>query len=101
MEGCSCARKRPVVDKNCKNWPNVCTAEFVLTLRGDTLELLYSLLKKVRKFTARNSYKPVLKLARSEGINRCIIRWLPWKWGLPVATVFLEKHKDLGTRKYF
>ena len=30
--------------------------------------------------------KPVLKLARSEGINKCIIRWLPWKWGLPVVT---------------
>ena len=46
----------------------------------------------------QNSDKPVLKLARSEEINRCIIRGLPRKWGLPVVTVFLAKHKDLGTR---
>ena len=34
---------------------------------------------------------PVLKLptCRSEGINGCIIRWLSWKQGLPVVTVFL------------
>ena len=37
---------------------------------------------------------------RSEGINRCIIRWLTWKRGLPVVEVLLAKHKDLGTRTY-
>ena len=74
-------------NENCRNWQNVCT-EFVLTLRGDTLEFLSSLHKKWRNFTARNSDKPVLKLARSEGNNKCIILWLPWKRGLPVVTVF-------------
>ena len=32
-------------NENCRNWPNVCT-EFVLTLRGDTLEFLSSSHKK-------------------------------------------------------
>ena len=42
----------------------MCT-EFVLTLREDTLDFLSSLHKKMRNFTARNSDKPVLNLARS------------------------------------
>ena len=66
---------------------------FSFDLRGDTLEFLSSLHKK-----ARNSDKPVLKLARSEGINRCIIHWLPWKRGFPCCNgVFSKASEDLGT----
>ena len=85
-------------NENCRNWPNVCT-EFVLTLRRDTLEFLSSLHKKSQNFTARNSDKPVLKLARNEGIKRDIACWLPWKRGLPAETVFLAKHKELTYSK--
>ena len=49
---------------------------------------------------ARNLDKPVLKLARSEGIKRGVTCWLPWKRGLPVVTVFLAKHKNSGARNY-
>ena len=48
-----------------------------------------------KKFTARNSDKK-----SEEESNRWIIRWLPWKQGISVLTVFLTKHKDLGTRNY-
>ena len=41
-----------------------------------------------------------MKLFRSEGTNRCIIRWLPWERELPVVTVVLAKHKDLGNRNW-
>ena len=89
---------------NCKkwqkqNWPNVCT-EFVLTLRGDTLEFLSSLHKKIAKYYRAKFLQTRLKLARSEGIKRGITRWLPWKRGLPVVTVFLTKQEDSGTRNY-
>ena len=79
-------------NENCRTWPNVCT-EFLLTLRGDTLDFLSSQHKNV---TARNSDKAVLKLLRGKestdvssagchgsGVTSCIL-----------------KHKDLGTRNY-
>ena len=38
--------------------------------------------QKIAKFYRMKFGQTRLKLVRSEGINRCIIRWLPWKQGL-------------------
>ena len=81
---------------NCNKWQKRKLQKYAKRM----YRICFDLTRRYINFTARNSDKPVLKLARSEGIKRGIICWLPWKRCLPVVTVFLEKHKDSGTRNY-
>ena len=93
MDNCNKWQKRKM-QKLAKRMYRICF-DFTRRYFGVSLFFTKKKKKKQQKIYRAKFGKPVSKLARSDGINRCIICWLPWKRGLLVKTVFLAKVQGL------
>ena len=95
MDNCNKWQKRKL-QKLAKRMNRIC---FDFTRRYFGFSLFFK--QKIAKFhRVKFGQTRLESVARSEGIKRGIIRWLPWKRSLPVVTVFLAKRKASGTRNY-